>query len=107
MTLPFKASQLATQRPCGLVDGRFLVARANEGNAASPTTPSSSLKGSWERGGRVTQGNRNDLKDQQKMNKGVRMEHSSLSRRALQHQCPRPKEGKESSNWNGCLLQGT
>ena len=46
VTLPLRASQIATQRPCGLVKGRFLVARANEGNA-SPTKASSSLKESW------------------------------------------------------------
>ena len=58
MTLPFKASQLATQRLCGLVDGRFLVARANEGNAASPTTASSSLEGA----GRLDSGKQERLK---------------------------------------------
>ena len=55
------------------MDGRFLVARANEGNAASPTTASSSLEESWEGGRWLDSAKRNDLKDQQKMNKGVRI----------------------------------
>ena len=57
-TLPLRASQFATQRRYGFVEGRFLVPRTNEGNAR-PIQPIQ---------GQLGLGNRNDLKDQEKMN---------------------------------------